>query len=76
VHFFSLVPLLELIPALMPLFLGQIEAVINGFGIQSQIVIALGSKIEISLYPIAYYFAIIRHDSMLTCLTLQEKARS
>jgi hypothetical protein len=69
------VPLLELIPALVPLF-GQIEAVINGFGIQSQIVFALGSKIKISLYPITYYFAIIRHDSMLTCLTLQEKARS
>jgi hypothetical protein len=46
VHFFFPVALLELIPALMPL-LGQIEAVINGFGIQSQIVFALGSKIKI-----------------------------
>jgi hypothetical protein len=50
-----------------------IEAVVNGFGIQSQI---LGSKIKTSLYPIAYYFAIIRHDSTLMCLTMQEKARS
>jgi len=46
VHLFFHVPLLELIPALMPL-LGQMEAVMNGFGIQSRIVFALGSKIKI-----------------------------
>jgi len=46
VHLFFHVPLLELIPALMPL-LGQMEAVMNGFGIQSQIVFVLGSKIKI-----------------------------
>jgi hypothetical protein len=39
-----------------------IEAVINGFGIESQV---LGSKIKTSPYPIAYYFVIIRHDSTL-----------
>lgn len=70
VHFFFLCALAGTNPSINATF-GANGSLNGWFWDPEPNCIRLGIKDQISPYPITYYFAIIRHDSLLMCVTLR-----